>query len=367
MKTNISIRQIIFLFIFTSITPIFSYIPNVCASHSQNAGYISAVYGGILLSVYAFFLLQIIRAYPYQNFYDILKNTFGLILAKIIILLYGMWALLFLTFKINSYTTLLQTTLLPSINVGILIIFLFLLVLYAVKKGAKTIFRFSEFFYGISLFFLAALFLFSFRSMNKEYLVPVTIEHFKSSLLSIPDICAIGGNLVLLLFFAECLITMDTHDQIRKRIYSGILIFTVFCTASVFMVIAICGSQLTAEFNYPVFQAVKSVTLLSSFERFDSFITLICVLSDFTTISIFLIVVIQCIGNLFPTKIQFSIGIALFITGCTFVMINKATQIELNSFYLTTIIYINLIFQYALPILIGIIALLKNKKYGNKT
>ena len=206
MDTKLTIRQIMFVFLFLSISTIFNYIPNQAVYNAGGTGYISVIYAGILIGLFAWLLSIIIKTYPNKNFYEMIVDCFGTVIAKIVFFLYAIWGYIYVITKIGAYSLTLQATLMPSIHPGILITILFLLVIYTFTKNERTIFRFSEFLYQPILFFLAILCLFAIPNLNYNELYPVTWNSLKDNYYSIDDICAIGGNIVLLLFFCKELI-----------------------------------------------------------------------------------------------------------------------------------------------------------------
>lgn len=362
MYKSITIRQFIFLYLFISITPILSYIPKIAADNGGRGAYISAIYIGLILCIFAGLIYEIIRVYPKQGFFEILSDIFGSIIARIIFCLYAIWAFFFLIFKTSSYSLLIQTTLSPKINPLIILAFLFLLALYAIQKGGKTVFRFAEFLYIPFVLFLALLFFLALPNINKTYLVPITINHFDDNVYSLGPLCAVGGNLFLILFFAKSFTNKSNLHKIRCSIFPGILGFTLLTFCSIFITLGISGPALTAKFNYSVFQTIKSISVLNTFDRFDAFITIICVFSDFIAICTFLIICVQCIMQAFSVKHGKGIGIFVLVVVCTLTAIFDISQFEIENTYRVLMDTLNIIFQYFIPVVLGVICLFKSPK-----
>lgn len=195
MKYQISIRQFIFLFLFTTITPLFTYISQISARNAQNSGYISALYFGAVLFVFAALLLRIAKIYSGQNLFEILCQLIGCAVTRFLFFLYGIFVFLLLLYKLSTYNLLIQTTLMNSTNNYIILSGLFFLVLYGAFQGVKTIFRVSELLYGPLLFFLILLLIFTLPNINKDYLAPVTTAQLVKNLPTLWNFAPIGGNL----------------------------------------------------------------------------------------------------------------------------------------------------------------------------
>lgn len=355
MKDQISIRQFVFLFIFTSITPLFTYVPQMAAKHAGNSGYLGAAYYGILLFLFAALLIQIIKVYPHQSFSAILSNLIGNVLTRILFFLYGIWAFAFLIYKTSSYTLLLQSTLMTDGKNYIILFALFFLVIYAAFKGPKTIFRVAELLYGPLILLLILLALFTLPNINKDFLVPITTEHFRLNLKNIPVLAPIGGNLFFLLFFLGPISSMNRYPVIRKRILQSVFLFFLISYFTIFLTIGIAGATLTSEYGYSFFQAIKCITFLSSFERFDALLTLVTVISDFITITFYLIIVMKCFALAFHIENTKEIAVVALTLACTLSIVMDLSQYDLEHGFRTFIERISMVFQYIIPIFLGLI------------
>ncbi len=356
MKYQISIRQFIFLFIFTAMTPLFTYVPRVAADYAQNSGYICALYFGVLLFLFVALLLRIMKTFPEQNLPQILSSLIGTACTRILFCLYGIWAFLLLTYKLSSYNLLLQATLMDD-NPNYIILFgLFFVVLYAALKGPKAIFRVAELLYGPLIFFLVILLVFTLPNINKEYLAPITLEQLKLNLPSLWTLAPIGGNLFFLLFFLRPVNQINRFSIVRQRLYQSVFVFTIISFLSIFLTIGIAGFTLTSQYSYSFFQAIKCITFLSSFERFDSLITLVTVISDFITITFYLLLIMKCFTFAFHLEKNYKeIAILTLILATCATCVLDIPQYQLEHFYRRNMDKISIVFQYGIPLLLGII------------
>lgn len=386
MDTRLTVRQICFAILFLSISSIFNYIPNLAVQNAGGSGYISVLYGGILLVIFAGLILQVIKAYPNKNMYEVMQTLFGTLIAKVLVLLYAIWAYLFVLVKVGAYSVTLQATLMPSIHPGILVTILFLLVIYTLTKNPRTIFRFAEFLYQPMIIFLAILVLFALPNMNWHQLVPVTLTNLEDNLYTIPDVCAIGGNLCLLLFFSKELIYSGNSRIVNKRVLNTVLVFTIISMLSIIVSVGLNGVESTKALSYPLFQAIKSVSVFNTFERFDSLMTMISMISDFVGIYLFLQLTMLCLGWLFHYQAKEGepllvgsnskkhtmdnslkvYGAVLFFITCVYVLIRKMTQYEFEQYYRSFQVYLNLGFQFIIPIVLGLVCIGKNGVQNRK-
>lgn len=362
MKEQLTARQIVLLYLFISITPILTSVPNIAAYIGGNSGYMSILYSFVLLMIFTGFIVNILSAYPGKNLYGIIEEMSTAIIAKIFAILYGLWALMVVNLKINQYLAMLQSTLLPTIRSGVLLLILFFILSYVLIKGPKTLFRFAEISYVIIIFFLGILTLFAIPTIELSNLVPVTETNLYDNLWGIQYVCGIGGNIMLILFFAHRIAKNNTIATIKGKLYMAAAVFSLISFVATLISIGNHGGNLTSKFAYPIFQTVKSMTILSTFERFDSFITLVCVFSDIVSIGIFLFISDESFTYAFNQRKWIPVTIGFLFVICCYVGFRDITQFQLTQYYYSKMIYINLIFQYVVPLLLGVLCIGKMSK-----
>lgn len=349
MNENVTLRQLVFMFLLISIAPIARQIPNRAAAIAGSSGYLSCILSFIVLMILAVGILVLIKAFPGLNLYEMLTKICGTFLAKIIIFFYLLWFLISAVVKINVYSVMLQSSLMPSMKTRFLILLMMLMVWYGFSKGAKTILRFSEFVLVPILFFALLLMIFSIPKVELYNLLPITIFDMRENALASISVLSIGGNLILLLFFANFIKYNMHFSKMKRKVYFAVGSFSIIAFIACVITIGINGAGLSAKLSYPLFMTIKSVSVLNAVERMESWITLICIFSDFTAISIFAILMIRCMEFLFGKKHNSYYKIVLGVFAVIILVYLDATQFELDYFYQHILVYGNLIFQFAIP------------------
>jgi len=360
MNREVTLRQITFMYLFISVASILRHVPQELASEAGRSGYLSPLWSVIATVPLTFIVILLIKSYPGLNFYEILVALLGKFLSKIIILSYLLWILLALVAKVTAYCLTLQLTLMPRTKSGFFMTVLAILVFYALLRGIKTMFRFSELTLSTVLILFAIMFLCAISRIRGDYLLPVSTIRLKSTIMASKYVIAIGGNIILALFFSDKFGIQVTMDQIRK-LWFGILTFTALAFIITFFTFGISGTSLTATLPFPFYIAVKSISFFNIFERFEVLVTLICILSDFIAICIFVIVFLRCMTWLFGLEecYPLCIPLAMIIFYLTYYI--SSTQFEFQYLYKNIIVNLNLIFQYMIPIIMAFLCLIKRK------
>lgn len=361
MNKELSLRQISYIYVFISLSPILRQIPRALAAEAGRSSYVSPLWSMVAIVPLTIIVVGLIKVFPGLNLYEIMLQVFGTFLTKIMILGYLLWFMLLLAAKINIYTQTLQFTLMPQTRNNFFLITLIFLVAHVLQRGLKTVFRFSEFTLGIILFAFVIIFLCSFNKIRADYLLPVSTFYLADTARAAVNVIAVGGNIIIALFFSDKLGISTTKMQ-RARLWIAVGIFLLLTFFTTLSTIGINGVSLTANLPFPFYITVKGISFFDIFERFEVVVTLISMLSDFIAICILYTIIIRCFEWLFNLKEKSMLYGPLTIIVFYLTYYLNSTQFEFDFLYRNVIIYVNIIFQYLIPMLIVLFSLFQFKK-----
>lgn len=360
MNREVSLRQITFMYLFISISSVLRQIPEALASDAGRSGYLSPIWSVVATVPLTAIVILLLKSYPGLNIYEIMVQLFGKFLSKIVIFSYLIWILLGITAKVTSYSLTLQFTLMPKTRADFFMVVMAILVFYALLRGMKTIFRFSELTLSSVLILFAIMFICAIGRIRSDYLLPLSTINLKNTVIASKHVIAVGGNIIIALFFADKFGISVAKEQFRK-LWFGILTFTVFVFIITLFTFGISGTSLTSNLPFPFYITVKSISFFNIFERFEVLVTLICILSDFAAISIFAILLLRCFTWLFNLQECAVLYIPLTVIIFYLTYYISSTQFEFNYLYRYIIVNLNLIFEYAIPFLLAVLCLIKRK------
>ncbi len=361
MNREITLRQVTFLYLFISVSTILRQVPQSLAREAGRSGYLSPIWSMAATALLTGIILLFIKYFPGLNIYDIMVRLVGTVLAKILILAYLLWILVGAAAKVISYTLTLEFTLMPRTRSDFFMTIMLMLVFYALLKGIKTIFRFSELTLGSILIFFTILFLCAASRLRREYLLPVSVVQMKNTIYAARHVAVVGGNIIIVMFFADKFGSSVTKKQLHK-LWFGIAVFTALAAVITLFTFGISGTALTASLPFPFYITVKSISFFHIFERFEVLITLICILSDFAAISIFVILLFRCLTWFFHLENGESLYIPLAVIIFYLTYFISSTQFEFDYFYQVFLVNLNLIFEYVIPAFLALICLGRRKK-----
>jgi spore germination protein (amino acid permease) len=336
-------------------------VPEALASEAGRSGYLSPIWSVIATVPLTAIVILLIRSFPGLNIYEIMVQLMGKFLSKIVILGFLIWILIAITAKVTIYSLTLQFTLMPKTSSNFFMAVMILLVFYALLRGIKTIFRFSELTLGTILILFVILFVCAISRIRADYLLPISTIHLPATIMASKNVIAVGGNIIIALFFADKFGIQVPKKQIRK-LWFGVIVFTVLAFIITFFTFGISGTSLTANLPFPFYITVKSISFFNIFERFEVLVTLICILSDFIAICIFAILLLKCFEWLFHLEeCNFLyVPLTMIIFYLTYYL--SSTQFEFNYLYRRILVNLNLIFEYAIPLFLAFLCLVKRKK-----
>jgi spore germination protein (amino acid permease) len=349
------------MYLFISISSVLRQVPEALAREAGRSGYLSPLWSVIATVPLTAIVIWLIKSYPGLNFYEIMVHLLGKFLSKVIIFTYLLWILLAITAKVTIYSLTLQFTLMPKTRSDFFMVILAILVFYALIRGIKTIFRFSELTLSTILILFAIMFICAIGRIRSDYLLPISTINLKSTIFASKYVIAVGGNIIIALFFADKFGISVTKEQLRK-LWFGIITFTVLAFIITLFTFGISGTSLTKNLPFPFYITVKSISFFNIFERFEVLVTLICILSDFIAICVFAILLLRCFGWLFNLQEYNFLYIPLTVVIFYLTYYLSSTQFEFNYLYQYVIVNLNLVFEYVIPLLLAFMCLVRKKK-----
>lgn len=361
MNKEVTLRQITFLYLFISISTILRQVPESLAITAGRSGYLSSIWSILVTIPLTAIIILLLKSYPGLNVYEIMVQLIGRFLAKVIVFLYLLWILIAITAKVTTYSLTLQFTLMPKTRSDFFMVIMILLVFYALLRGIKTIFRFSELTLAAVLILFGIMFICALSRIRSDYLLPVSTIHLKQTIYASKYVIAVGGNMIIALFFADKFGISVSKEQLHK-LWFGVLTFSILAFIITFFTFGISGTTLTANLPFPFYITVKSISFFNIFERFEVLVTLVCILSDFIAISIMAILLLRCFEWLFHLEecSYLYTPLAAIVFYLTYYL--SSTQFEFDYLYRVLIVNMNLFFQFAIPFFLGFLCLIKRKK-----
>lgn len=356
MKKVITFRQLFYMFLAISITPILTLIPAELAVGNSSSAGISVLLSLVALIPLALLIAVFMQAYPHYNFYEILVELFGRVVAKAIITFYGIWAFVVLTTKVWQYTLNLQSSIMSNTREQVFFVTMMILVLYAFLRGIKTIFRIAEFILAPMLVILFIYILSAIPNIRWDYIKVANDLSFSELCGQAGFIIAAAGNLFLILIYGDSIKDHSKSGKLIGRFFATtIVLFLTLLILVTVVSFSIVGNNAATSISAPFYVAMKGISVLNILEHFEAILIIIMFLSDFLGICLYASISMRCIKWVCSVrKMNF-----LFIPFAVFIyylaLLLCRTQFDVEFLYNTIIVKWNLIMQYVIPFVLIIV------------
>ena len=315
-------------------------------------------FGAIFFTIY----YRISKIHNYQGLPDILKESFGRFLGTAILFIYASF-FLFRTISGGNYmSAMAQETLMYGASHRIVIFMLLITVVIGTLYGLNVIGRSSEIFLFITIICLIPFLLAVFTSstFKTENLIPILAE-------GVPGIAhdvarttfsPYGELVVFLMLFGY--ISPKENKNILKRTYITIAIAVLLMIAIDLTIVALIGTDLTSNFEYPFYNAMQLAGISGFLERLDLLAIVIIVTTGYVKLVVYFYVTILAFQALHK---RFNFKIMTILISILIFFIAPSLKVHETGFMMNTIpLKILPIFELAIPLLIWIVSEIRLRK-----
>lgn len=232
---------------------------------------------------------------------DALQKAFGTLLGKAAILLYVLWALFVLSMAGRLYAERMLSTGYQNTSLAGLLLVLLALVLWIGRRKLEALARTAEICYLVLVLTLGAVLLFCVVDLAPAHVLPVWFS-------DLPQVAAATRVPVGILsygVFAAFLTGRVTRRPEDKR--RGILWLAAGCavvTVLQFGVVGQLGDGLCVRVDVPFFEVARAVGLDGAFQRMESIVVAVWILSDFVLLAMLVFAVREMAKALFGEKAE---------------------------------------------------------------
>lgn len=361
MKSQIKNLEINILMWFIMCAGVIGIAFNGYIHISKNDAWLAPIIGMFLGIIPLFIFIKIMSYKDKNNINDTLKEKWGLF-GKIISIFLALFVAFYVMVNFYNLNNFISSEYLYSTPKFFIAIMFGIPIIYALMYELNIISRSIMIFGYVAIFlFLAGLVGLAFQT-DPHNIMPILYNSFFPIFKAgIYDVC----YTVLPLF----LITIIPKDYIRNKEHFNKRVFITYFLSSIcicimtYVVLASFGIELSLLYQYPMYNILKRITLLSVFDRIESIIAIMWILFIYVTCTIgcyyikkTFFQVTNLKYNNFNRFIIFSLIIIILFLGI--VIFPNSTFV--NNMLLTTYPILSTIFFFIIPIFI-LITIKKSK------
>jgi len=362
-ERKISIRQVMILFFFSSISGIMRITTPESGKFISKSSWLSPILALLPIFILIFVLNKLTEKHNDKSLAQIIETVFGKIIGKIILFVFFLHVLFFTSFFLRNFGGKFISSIFPNISPMFFIIILLLFALFAVRKNIESFARFSEFsFIIISGVFILAFFTALFH-INPTNIYPVTYYDAADILKSSIPMISLWSLLTFSLFLGDNirysgkLKTDNTTDKFKRTATKFMLIIALFNILSLVAVIGIFNAETAKNISMPYFMIFKSIKSVGIIQSFETFFIILWAVTDFIMIGYFMFIITKIFKTLFAINGD---NAKLFMFPIAFILLILAYIIGENNyeteyFYTNILSYSSIILGYVFPfVLLGV-------------
>lgn len=275
-------------------------LPNTLVTEMGNDGWIAIVISGFMMLVLAAVIIQIFKINPDKDFFQIGKETLGVIVFTICKLIFVVYFIVFASYIVRNLAELIKAFLLPTTPLEIVMLVFIIATSYISCYEIDVIVRSAYFIYPITLAFIIIIVLIAVSKADFSNVLPV----FQTELSTLPN--GIKGAFFSFTGFELIIFAIPyvkEKEKILKSCFIGIGIVTLVYLAMFFMVVVQFSSKQIQRLNFPVIQIAKQIDLPGYFlENLDGLIMALWVIVVFATMAPVYFGAGKIFSNIFKTK-----------------------------------------------------------------
>jgi hypothetical protein len=332
--------------------------PSETAAISGAASWLTPLAGVVPLLLNFKVLNIMFKNNTYTNFGEVIEASLGRIMGKIIIVIFLLWMIILYFLYIRYYADRLLSSIYTSTDVRFFLLIMMLLVFMTTRGRIEAFTRFAEFSFLAFNAIMFAFFVLLLPSVKIENILPVTYYDIVPVIRASYPIAGIWCYLPLFFFIGDKVTDKGRINSYSKR--TAIYLF-VMNTLLIITVVGSIGPKVVQRMPLPFFNAVKVITFSELFDRMESVLLSVWVVSDFLVINSFAFIIMAICKQLFRLKEDKFLSAPLAFLGYSGSQFLTTSRFELKLFSNKIGLPINIITCILLPFIIMIIGKLRKK------
>lgn len=347
-------RQVCLLVVTMLFSPAVRLFSAYLSDRGGKSGWIAPLLAGAASALFYLVLhpmLKTGKAYP-----ALLREAFGNILSRVLLVLYILWGTLLTALLLRYYAQRLTGTVYDSVDMAVFLLVLAGLCAAALSRGFGTVARMNEILLPVILLLTVPMLVLLSRTVSAASLLPVRAD---ASLGHVTVSClASFGYGSLLLFFADGI--PEKQDLGRRYLLSFALISGLCCWLFL-CVLGNLGPFLPAKLSYPFFAAVKEISVGEFLQHIEALTVTLWILSDFIAAAVLGEATLKTLAALVNVRDHRPLAAAFFLLCAALALLLGRTGQELEQLSERFFIPANLLMLFGFPALTCLVLKIKKR------
>ena len=280
------------------LSPLMRVLPRTTAEIAGKASWLCVIPAFFVLVILAALMASLRRQTPAgEGMADVVMRFFGPVFGRMLLILYGIWFLVYAGFILRSGAVRLTAAVYQHSDAEPFIVIMLVLCLIASLGTMRAAVRTGGLFKAILLVSLALVCVFSLSNLSYKNLLPLRLTDAAGSLMGAWPVWTVGSVAALFSF-------LNAYEAPPEKPFRRFLLLLVlFCAVACVICIeptATFGPALTAKLSYPFFTMIRDITLFGLSQRFEAVVIVLWVFADFILCTLLL----RCAHEAFRTILR---------------------------------------------------------------
>ena len=355
-KEILSMREIIYimiLFIFGS-----SVVIGVNKSVAQDT-WIALLMAAVFMVPVILLYARIIKLFPGKDIYDILTELFGTFIGKIVITLITWYALHLAGLVLRDFSDFTEITALTETPSIAIMLAMLIVSTYLAASGIETMGKWTVLAFFVIITIIVFTIILALPVVDMKNFLPIMGHNFGEVASSSYEIVSYPfAETVIFLTLAG---SLKQGDSPYKTFFYGILLAALVLLFIIFRNIAVLGSKMMEDSNFPSYSAVRLINITNVLERIGGLISSNFIFTGIVKIAVCMIAAARGFAKLFNIQEyrRILIPVSLFILAICSVSYNNTTELFV---FLNVYKFYTIPFQFIIPIVVWIFAEIRMRK-----
>lgn len=294
-NNRISTRQVFRLFVFDFIGMSTLVLPAKLASTTGADGVFAIVTGGMLASMYLWYLARIMREMD-GDLIQYTRNAMPRWGSSVMIIFFAAYCILEAGYGAYIFADVMKKGLIGGESYTLLLILILAVAVYAIRAGIESRARVYEILFWVLFVPLFLLLWIAASDTTTEYLGPFWVTSFSNIVWSGTCVFQYLTPVFLILFF-PAYVRKDAQKKMVGAVYAALWVAVAVFVVFYLILLGSFGDKAMTNMRYPALTLMSNIHLRGSFlKRLDAFLLAIWFFTLFALINVFLFYAEQLIA-----------------------------------------------------------------------
>ncbi len=348
-QDRISSKQLAMLGLLSIISMTYHFFPPSSLRRDGRAEWLAMLPVIPVICGLLYMLQHVYKKQPDKPLDVLVTDIFGPFFGRVALTLYLLWSVMFMALTIRFFSERIVSSIFVFSN-PVIFIFLGLIPVAVALRGRLTaLSRVNVVFVGLYLTMLIALIVFSLNQIDLTKLLPVGTKDIVPVFEGATRQIGLYSSLLLFNFLSG---RVGNRQDMGKSGSRQAIMFMLIMMAGSIYVRSVFEWKLLTRTQNPIYSAIKNILLLGSFERLESLVMAVWVMSSFVAITLLGMVSITLLEKIGNLKNGRALSMPLLFLAFSVSLLFAGHLLELQYFYDTVVIWGNYILNIGLFLLL---------------